>query len=97
MPYRLTRSARRDLFEIWSYIASDNEPAADRFIDMLLERVRVLASNPYARLERPEIRSGYRSLAVGAYIIFYRVAVDHVAIVHVIHGRRDLGRYPFDE
>ena len=28
--YALTSLAKADIFEIWSYIADDNEPAADR-------------------------------------------------------------------
>jgi len=35
MKYRLTRRARRDILDIWQYIAQDNEAAADRFIDLL--------------------------------------------------------------
>jgi len=31
-----------------------------------------------------------RSFPVGQYVIFYRVAVDAVEIVTVIHGARDL-------
>jgi plasmid stabilization system protein ParE len=33
--YRLTEQARADLDEIWLYIAEDNIPAADRFLDTL--------------------------------------------------------------
>jgi toxin ParE1/3/4 len=93
--YRLTRRARRDLLEIWSYIAKDSEAAADRFIDLLVHRFHILGSNPYAGRERSELRPGYRSFPVGEYMIFYRVSQNHVSIMDVIHGRRDFGRYPF--
>ena len=35
MTYRLSRRARRDILAIWVYIAENNEPAADRFVDCL--------------------------------------------------------------
>jgi plasmid stabilization system protein ParE len=30
MPYMLTPLAKADIFDIWAYIADDNEDAADR-------------------------------------------------------------------
>ena len=95
--YRLTRRARRDLLEICRYIAKDSEAAADRFIDLLIHRFRTLGSNPYAGRERNELRPGYRSFPVGEYVIFYRVSQNYISIMHVIHGRRDFGRYPFSK
>jgi len=88
MAYRLTRRARRDVIDIWRYIAADNEPAADRFI-------RLLGDVPSAGRSRDEIRPGYRSFPVGEYVIFYRAREPGVHIMHVIHGRRDLKRYAF--
>jgi plasmid stabilization system protein ParE len=46
--YRLTRHARRDLLEIWQRIAEDDEPAADRFIDLLIHHFQILGENPRA-------------------------------------------------
>jgi plasmid stabilization system protein ParE len=40
--YRLSQRARRDLVEIWSYIAGDSEAAADRFVDLLMGSFRRL-------------------------------------------------------
>ena len=50
---------------------------------------------PGAGRSRDEIRAGYGSLPVGEYLIFYRVAEPSVRILHVVHGRMDLNRYPF--
>jgi plasmid stabilization system protein ParE len=44
--YRLTRQARRDLLEIWQRIAEDDEPAAERFIDLLIHHFQILGENP---------------------------------------------------
>jgi toxin ParE1/3/4 len=90
MAYRLSHRARRDVIEIWAYIASDNEPAADRFIDLLTHHFRLLGENPYLGRRREELRRGYRGFPVGQYVIFYRVAEPGVRIVRILHGRRDV-------
>ncbi len=90
MTYRLSRHARQELLEIWQYIAGDNEPAADRFIDLLVHHFQVLGRNPYAGRIRDDLRKGYRSFPVGQYVIFYRVQSPGVQIMHIIHGRRDI-------
>lgn len=57
MTYRLSGRARRDLLEIWRYIADDNETAADRFIDLITHRFHLLGKNPYAGRSRDDLRS----------------------------------------
>ncbi|MBV8630712.1 MAG: type II toxin-antitoxin system RelE/ParE family toxin [Silvibacterium sp.] len=47
--------------------------------------------NPRAGRQRDELRSGYRSFTVGQYLILYRVQEGAVEIMHVVHGKRDLG------
>jgi|SRR5208283_6240953 len=94
--YRLTRRSRRDVLNIWRRIAEDNEPAADRFIDLLTHHFRLLGDMPYVGRRRDEIRPGYRCFPVGEYLIFYRLMKADVYIMHVVHGRMDLRRYPFD-
>ena len=88
--YRLTRRARQDVIEIWQRIAEDNEPAADRFIDRLIQHFQLLGDNPRAGRCRDELRLGYRSFPVGNYLIFYRIMEPGVAVIRVVHGRRDL-------
>ena len=91
MTYRLTSRARRDVLNIWSRIAMDNEPAADRFIDLLTHHFDLLGDNPHAGRHRDELRPGYRSFPVGEYLILYRIMESGVCILHVVHGRRDIG------
>jgi toxin ParE1/3/4 len=93
MAYRLTRRARRDILMIWSSIAESNETAADRFVDALTRRFRLLGENPYAGRTRDELRPGYRSFPVGEYLIFYQVMEPGIRIMHILHGRRDLASF----
>jgi toxin ParE1/3/4 len=95
MAYRLTRRARRDVLSIWNRVAKDSESAADRFIDLLVHHFQILGDVPYAGRRRDELRPGYRSFPVGEYLIFYRIMEPGIRIMHVVHGRMDLKRYPF--
>jgi plasmid stabilization system protein ParE len=44
--YRLTPEAEADLFEIWSYIASDNVEAADCLEEVIYDSCLFLAQAP---------------------------------------------------
>lgn len=87
--YRIARGAQRDLDEIWSYIGSFDLRAADRWLDSVEERFRLLAANPRAGQARPDLAPGLRFLPIGNYLIFHRPIDYGVEIVRVIHGSRD--------
>ena len=40
--------------------------------------------------ERPEIKPGYRSMAEGKHVIFYRVGESGIEILRILHGRMDI-------
>jgi len=90
--YRLSQRARRDLVEIWSYIAEDSEEAADRFTELVVGSFKLLGQNPYLGRSRDDLRLGCRSFVVGQYVVVYRVAEPGVRILHVLHGKRDIPR-----
>lgn len=96
MAYRLTARARRDALTIWNHIAADNEPAADRFVELLTRHFRLLGEIPHAGRRRDDLRPGYRSFPVGSYLIFYRIREPDIHIMHVVHGSRDLAHYSFE-
>lgn len=80
--------ARQDLREIEEYIAQDNPAAALAFVERLTERFTELVDFPNIGRKRDDIRSGYRSIAEGNYVIYYRVLPEVVEIMHVLHGAR---------
>ena len=93
MAHRLAPSAEADLDDIWVYVAKDSGSIeiANRLIDTITDRFFVLARFPYIGRSRDEdFGSGYRSLAVGDYVIAYCVENEDVLILRVVHGRRDL-------
>jgi toxin ParE1/3/4 len=88
--YRLTDEARQDLDEIWLYIAEDNLPAADSFLDALYDRFVLLAQQPLLGRARPELAPNLRSFPVGNYVMFYRPIDDGIEVARVLHGSRDI-------
>jgi toxin ParE1/3/4 len=77
--------ARRQIHEIWHYIAVDNFGAANRIFTRLVATVEKLAHYPY--LGRPG-REASRELPVAGtpFIVIYRVENEEIRIVAVLHG-----------
>lgn len=93
MKHRLAPRAAADLDDIWYYVATESGSleTADRLIDTITGRFLALARFPYlGRSREGDFGPGYRSLAVGEYVIVYCVENDGVQILRVVHGRRDL-------
>jgi toxin ParE1/3/4 len=86
---RWTARSRRDLREIWSYIARDNPEAANRWIARLRNRARKAGLHPAAGRMVPEReRQDLREVFVGSYRIVYRVRTTSIDILTVFEGHR---------
>jgi toxin ParE1/3/4 len=85
-----TPAAERDLDDIWLGIALDDLPNADRMIDKIRQRSQQLLIFPESGRVRLDIVSHARSLNVGNYLILYQVAGNHVEIIRIVHGARDM-------
>lgn len=84
-----TPLADADLADIWSYIARDNAPAADRLIRQISDAFDLLAANPDLGIRQDDIRPGLRCKPVRRhYLIFYEVAGDLLRILRVLHAAR---------
>lgn len=64
-------------------------------LDRIEQKLRMLADNPRAGRERPEVAAGLRSVPVGNYVIFYRVAPDALTVVRVLSGYQDADAIDF--
>lgn len=82
--------AKRDLVDIWVFIAKDNPDAADRFLDHLAQKFGLLAESPEIGRRREELAPTLRSFPVGRYVIFYRAAEEGIEIVRVLSAYRDV-------
>lgn len=86
----ISPEAVEDIDEVLSYIALDSFEASVMFYGRLQSTFEMLAANPKAGRERPDISEGLRSFSAGNYLVFYRIWAHEVAITRVIHGARDL-------
>jgi toxin ParE1/3/4 len=93
MAHRVAPRAEADLDDIWLYVAqqSGSIKIANRVINTITDRFFMLASFPYIGRSREEdFGPGYRSLAVGEYVIVYCVENEDALILRVVHGRRQI-------
>jgi toxin ParE1/3/4 len=84
------RRARADLDSIWSYIAADNDKAANAMLDRIGTVYEMLVRNPLAGRRRPDLGKDLRSFAVENFLIFYRPRSYGIEVVRVVHGRQDI-------
>lgn len=94
---RLSRLARADILDIWTYVAADNLIAADRVLERIERIFESIAEHPELGRERSEIMEGLRSFAVMSWVIFYRIDMnsESVIIARVLHGARDLDEFDY--
>jgi toxin ParE1/3/4 len=92
----LTASAKEDLIGIWEYIADHDVIAADRYLDHLRYRARVLIDYPELGRKRDEILIGVRSLLSRNHLLFYRIRDNDIQILRILHGSMDLPNQEID-
>jgi len=91
----LSGRAKQDLIEIWEYIASHDEEAADHYIDHLRRRAMELITHPELGRSRDDIHHGIRSLLSRNHLLFYRIRADEIQILRILHGSMDLPNQDF--
>ena len=90
----LTPLAKADIFDVWSYIAEDNESAADRVEEAIYDACVFLAKGPLRGHTRPDLKS--RPLRFWTlqrypnYTVVYRPETAPLQIVAVLHGKRNI-------
>jgi plasmid stabilization system protein ParE len=94
--YVLTPLATADIFNIWSYIAEDNENVANRVEQAIYDACVLLADNPLRGHPRPDLTT--RALRFWTvtryrnYTVVYRPETVPLQIVAVLHRKRNLRR-----
>ena len=92
MRVRWTEPALEDMEGIQNYIAKDSSFYAQQFIERIFEVVKKLEDFPELGRKVPEAndRNDTRELIFQGYRIIYQLQTNHVFIVTVTHGSRDL-------
>ena len=62
MSFRLTRTARRDIDDLWFALARRDVAAASAAVNGLSTLIELLGTHPYLGRERSDLRSDLRSL-----------------------------------
>lgn len=94
--YALTPLAKADIFAIWSYIADDNEDAANRVEQAIYGACAFVAKAPMRGHSRPDLTT--RSLRFWTltrypnYTIVYRPGTAPLQVLAVLHGKRNVRR-----
>jgi len=89
--YILTPSAKRDVNDIWDYIANDSIDAADRVLDALESAMVKLAKTSGVRHWREELADKrHRFFLIYSYLIVYRHEAKPLQVVRVLHAARDV-------
>ena len=91
MRIAVARAAGRDLKAIARYTEKQWGAARrQRYLAALRDQFAALLRHPALGAPREDVAAGYRALAVGRHIIFYRVAGEEIVIVRVLHQRMDV-------
>jgi toxin ParE1/3/4 len=88
--------AEIDLEQIGDFIAARNPARAESFIGELREKATNIVNQPHAYAPRNDLSPGLREAIHKPYLILFRVTDNHVEIVRIVHGARDLKTLSFE-
>ena len=94
----ITAEAAADVEQIATYVAVQIPKSALNLVRELRERCESLVDAPrgYPLVPRYE-HTGICRRPFGNFLIFYRVGVDTIEIIHILHGARDYEPLLFPE
>jgi plasmid stabilization system protein ParE len=95
-PFQFTPRAAHDIDAIWSFIAQENEEAADRVGAEIISACFHLAKFPMIGGTRPDITElplrFWTVTKFPNYVIVYRPNVVPLQVVAVLHGKQNLAK-----
>lgn len=92
----VSATARDDLRGVARYSEREwGKARKKQYVQAIRRRFDLLRQRPEIGVERCDLGAGYRSLPVGRHIIFYRIEIDSIIVVRVLHQRMDF-RYELE-
>jgi toxin ParE1/3/4 len=90
--YLLSPAAQADLAGIWDYTVRHwGEAQADRYILAIRDACAALAEGRRKGQPIDIIRPGYRKLAVGSHVLFFRITdAGQIDVMRILHQRMDV-------
>ena len=89
LPVVRTEQAEADLAALLTSFDEYSPPAADRFVELLDAKCRLLSQFPEIGRRCDALLPGLRSIVIGRYVVYYRVANDAVQIIRILHAKQD--------
>ena len=90
----LSKKADDDIEELYDYGASKfGKEQAIKYLEQLNSMLVFLSKNPEIGRKRAEIKMELVSFPYGSHIIFYRIFKNHIRIIRVLYGGRDLVKF----
>ncbi len=94
----IAAQAEADLEQIADYIAADSPVRALSFVRELRQSCMTLVEWPESHPLVPRFESsGVRRRVHGNYLIFFRIKVSTIEVLHILHGAMDYERILFGE
>lgn len=92
--YLLSEIADADLEAIFDYtIYKFGVEQAEKYLLEIEDIFLHLLKHPESGRKRDEIKEGLYSFPKDNHIIFYRIFDNHIRIVRILHGSRDIPNY----
>ena len=87
-------AAKTDLKDIYQYgLRQWGQTRSESYLESIKQQIWTLTEQPLIGVDRSELLSGARSLPIESHTLFYRVTLDTVEIIRVLHGRQDPQRH----
>ena len=86
----ITATAEQDLEDVGDYIAEDNPRKVAETVLRIVRKIEQLDTFPERHQVQKHLPGAHRFLVVGNYLAVYRIAEEHVYIVRVVQGARDM-------
>jgi toxin ParE1/3/4 len=87
-------AAKNDLKDIYQYgIREWGQAQSESYLSTIKNQLWLLTEQPFIGVERAEILSDIRSLAIQSHTLFYRLTAGQIEIIRVLHCRQDALRH----
>ena len=92
--YALSPAAQADLDGIWDYTVRHwGELQAENHLRRIQAACEALADGAVVSQSADNIRAGYRKVAVGSHVMFFRSQAGDVEIIRILHQSMDIERH----
>ena len=87
-------ATKTDLKDIYQYgLRQWGQTQSESYLENIKQQIWTLTEQLLIGVDRSELLSGARSQPIESHTLFYRVTLDTVEIIRVLHGRQDPQRH----